>query len=205
MRIGINVPNELLKQVKEISPPVNVSEECRKALQHCVEIQQMATAQVGNDALQGKISELVEKTSLPPEPDWVGLALDNAAHFVEHVTPEDWNDFVELADELSEGGHTFGPYIGIWTTYYDGRGMMNVLYEYGDQIMKTGRPSRVSGLAQVARERGEREYTRAWIGYVNEVRRLIRQRHKEAYDSLRARYAADHQARPTPEAPEHLL
>ena len=113
MRIGINVPNALLEHVKQISPPVNVSEVCRKALQQYVEIDQRAKVQVESDASDKRISDLVEKTSLPPEPDWVGLALDNAAHFVQNVTVEDWDDVVEMLDELREEGRGFWQYIAI--------------------------------------------------------------------------------------------
>ena len=33
MRIGVNVPNELLERVKEIEPRVNISSICRKAIE----------------------------------------------------------------------------------------------------------------------------------------------------------------------------
>ena len=36
MRIGINVPNDLIKQVKAIDPDVNVSHICREALKSYV-------------------------------------------------------------------------------------------------------------------------------------------------------------------------
>ena len=45
MRVGINVPDELLRRVKEIRPQVNVSQVCRQALERCVEIAEMAKAQ----------------------------------------------------------------------------------------------------------------------------------------------------------------
>ena len=34
MRIGINVPNDLIEQVKAIAPDVNVSHICREALKY---------------------------------------------------------------------------------------------------------------------------------------------------------------------------
>ena len=205
MRIGINVPNDLLQQVKQISPPVNVSEVCRDALSQYVEVARRATAQVQDDGMEAKITRLYQETGLPPEPDWVGLALDNAANWVRNVTPEDWDDFVELVDELRGEGKREDLYIGVWTTMYDGKGMMSHLNDYHDRLMRAARPSLVSGLALDASDRGRREFTRAWLGYVYEVRRLIEQRRKEAYERLRAEYDAAFRARPEPEVPEHLL
>ena len=205
MRIGINVPNSLLQQVKEINPPVNVSDVCRKALEEYVEIAQRTTEQVHNDGVVTKITQLSKETGLPPEPDWVGLALDNAAHWVRSVTPEEWNDFVEDVDRLRQEGKPEDLYINVWTIQYGGKGIFGYVHDYWDLLTKAARPSRISGLARDASERGRREFTRAWLGYVYEVRRLIEQRHKEAYERFRAEHDAAFRARGEPEVPEHLL
>ena len=205
MRIGINVPNSLLQQVKEINPPVNVSDVCRKALEGYVNLEQRTAAQVHSDNMEAKITHLFQKTSLPAEPDWVGLALDNAANWVRNVTPEEWNDFVEDVDRLRQEGQPEDLYINVWTIQYGGKGIFGHVHDYWDRLTKAARPSRVSGLARDASERGRREYTRAWLGYVYEVRRLIEQRRKEAYERLRAKYDAAFRARLEPEVPEHLL
>ena len=42
MRLGINVPDELLRRVKEIRPRVNVSQVCRQALERYVDIAEQA-------------------------------------------------------------------------------------------------------------------------------------------------------------------
>ena len=205
MRIGVNVPNDLLQQVKKINPPVNVSDVCRKALEEYVNLARRTASQVHSDNVDVKITHLFQETSLPPEPDWVGLALDNAANWVRSVMPEEWNDFVEDVDGMRQKEQPEDLLVGVWTLQYGGKGIMSHLAEYGDLLMRAARPSVRAVLARDAWDRGRREYTRAWLGYVYEVRRLIEQRRKEAYERLRAEYDAAFRARPGPEVPEHLL
>ena len=65
MRIGINVPNDLLQQVKQINPPVNVSDVCRKALQQQVDDAQRVAARIRDDGVGTKVSQLSRQTGLP--------------------------------------------------------------------------------------------------------------------------------------------
>ena len=205
MRIGINVPNDLLQQVKQINPPVNVSDVCRKALQQQVDDAQRVAARIRDDGVGTKVSQLSRQTGLPPDPDWVGLALDNAVNWVRNVTPEDWDDFVEDVDGLRGEEKWEALQVGVWSSMYDGKGMMSHLTEHQNRVMSAARPSVSAGPAREAWDRGLREYARAWLGYVYEVRRLIEQRHKEAYERLRVQYDAAFRARGEPEVPEHLL
>ena len=205
MRIGINVPNELLKQVKESLPSVNVSQFFREALQDRIKEDQRVKERVRTDGMEAEIARLARETALPPEPDWVGLALDNAANWVRNVTSEDWDDFVETVDDLRKDGVDEGMYVAVWTRMYCDKGLMNHLNDYSNQLRNAARPSVIARLAPGAEKRGQQEYTRAWLGYVYEVRRLIEQRRKEEYERLRAELDAAHRARRPPEVPEHLV
>lgn len=206
MRIGINVPNELLKQVKESLPSVNVSQFFREALQDRIKEEQRVKERVRTDGMDEKIDLLARETGLPPEPDWVGLALDDAATYINNVTPEGWDEFLELVDELREEGNSGELYVGVWSMQNGGIGLMKRLTDYGDQLLKSRAPrSLVSSAHHDTWERGRREYTRAWLGYMYEVRRLIEQRRKERYERIRAEYDAAMSARREPDAPEHLV
>lgn len=205
MRIGINVPNELLKQVKEILPSANMSQVFREELQKRISGEQRIKERVRSDGMEAEIARLARETALPPEPDWVGLALDNAANWVRNVTREDWDDFVETMDDLRKRSMDEGLYVGVWTRMYSDKGLMDHLGDYSHQLGRAARPSVIARLVPDARERGQREFTRAWLGYVYEVRRLIEQRRKEEYERIRAEYDAAMRARREPEAPEHLL
>ena len=206
MRIGINVPNELLKQVKEAFPSVNVSQFFREALQDRIKEEQRVKERVRTDSMEAPIGRLAQETGLPPEPDWEGLAWDDAATWVRNVTPEDWSDCVEDMDALREEGKSQGSYVNAWSLQNGSKGFVGHMADYGDQLTKAVAPRyRISSARSDAWDLGWQEYNRAWLDYMYEVRRLIEQRHKEEYERLRAELDATMRARREPEAPEHLV
>ena len=76
MRVGINVPDELLRRVKEIRPQVNVSQVCRQALERRVEIAEMAKAQAIADDVDEDVDRLAQSIKAPMiEPDWAAHTL----------------------------------------------------------------------------------------------------------------------------------
>ena len=54
-------------------------------------------------------------------------------------------------------------------------------------------------------EKAEREYGRAWLGYVNEVRRLLEKLRKDEYDRVMAERAEYRRSRPDSELPSQLV
>ena len=206
MRIGINVPNELLKQVKEAFPSVNVSQFFREALQDRIKEEQRVKERVRTDGMDAPIGRLAQETGLPPKPDWEGLAWDDAATWVRNVTPEDWSDFVEDMDTLRQEGNPQDLHLRAWSLQNGSKGFVGHLADYQAQLTNAVAPrSWVSSARTDAWDRGQREYNRAWLDYMYEVRRLIEQRHKEEYERLRAELDATMRARKEPEAPEHLV
>ena len=83
MRIGINVPSELMKKVKAIRPAVNVSQICREALDERVRVGERAIAQAEADGVDEQVVRLAESlgNSLI-EPDWETYALEDAREWV---------------------------------------------------------------------------------------------------------------------------
>ena len=62
-----------------------------------------------------------------------------------------------------------------------------------------------SGTSSNLHEKAEREYGRAWLGYVNEVRRLLEKLRKDEYDRVMAERAECRRSRPDPELPAQLV
>ena len=82
MRIGINVPDDLLKQAKEIRPEINVSQVCREALEHRVSVAKMTAARAHEYGAEGQIERLAALLpKAPEEPDWVACAIEGAAEW----------------------------------------------------------------------------------------------------------------------------
>ncbi len=89
MRIGVNVPNELLRRVKEIEPRVNISLVCREALESRVEVADRAQAQAYGDGVDEHVARLVDSVNGPMiEPDWVAYAIEDAAN-----RADEWESF----------------------------------------------------------------------------------------------------------------
>ena len=208
MRLGINVPNELLKRVKEIRPQVNVSKVCREALEHRVEIAERAKAQAIDDGLDEPVARLAQFAEAPPiEPDWVAYALDDARNWTQSVTPEDWKMFIYQSDFRRAKGWEEADMVDHWSGSGDDRGLTYRLYVMGEskewfehqfeEQFESGGPD----LHEKARE----EYSRAWLGYVHEARRKLEKLHKEEYDRVMAERAEYRQSRPAPELPQQLL
>lgn len=207
MRIGITVPNELLKQVKQISPKVNVSQVCREALKHRVEVAYKAIAQAASDGVDEHVAWLdrsVAKQML--EPDWVALALYDARDWVRTVTPEAWRLFVHQADVLRRQARDEAEMVDIWSQGGGGNiGLPRRLWENKDWFERQSEIEFQTGVTSDVRQKAIEEYSRAWLGYVYEVRRLLEERHKEEYDRVMDERAAQRRNRPKPELPWQLL
>ena len=206
MRIGINVPNELLKQVKQIRPEVNVSQVCREALEHRVEVAQRAAAQ----AVSGGVSEHVERlgrsvTKPPMEPDWEAYALDDARAWVSRITPEVWERFIYQADFLRRKGRDETEMVHIWSQGDGVEGFGRRLNEAQEWFISQYDLDFESDTSSNLHEKAEREYGRAWLGYVNEVRRLLEKLRKDEYDRVMAERAEYRRSRPDPEWPSQLV
>ena len=199
MRIGINVPSELLKQVKEISPAVNVSQVCREALEQRVEVAERAAAQIARDGANEHVERLDRSVAkLPIEPDWEALALDDARAWVSTVTPRFWEGFFNEADFFRRTGRDEMELVRF---YQDGGGFVSHMRENEEWYELNFE----YGIASYAWEKAEREYGRAWLGYVYEVRRLLEKHRKDEYDRVMAERAEQRRSRPDPELPSQLV
>ena len=205
MRIGLNVPNELLKRVKDIDPRVNVSDLCRRALHLFVEDGSRATARVDEDGVDEKIAWLDAQTTPPEEPDWISLALDDAALWFKGVTAAGWEQFLHQCDVLRRQGRDEAEMVDIWSSMYGARGIRLHLDDSREWLISEFDREYQTGVRSDAWDRANQAYARAWLGYVHEVRRRLEKRREEADTRRRAEREAALRDRPEPETPEHLL
>ena len=205
MRIGINVPDELLRQVKEIEPQVNVSQVCREALARCVEIAERAKAQATADHVDAEVDRLVQSAKTPLiEPDWVAYALDDARDWIRTVTPEGWERFIYQSNFLRKQGRDEAEMVDIWSGSGDDKGLTYRLSESKEWFEHQFEERFESGGPDPYNKARE-EYSRAWLGYVHEVRRKLENHYKEKYDREMAKRAEYRQSRPHPELPQQLV
>ena len=199
MRIGINVTDRILKRIKELDPGANVSQICRQAVVARCATLERATERVASDGTDEQVVRLSEGQLI--EPDWVGYALDDARDWVNTTSPDKWARFFSLYDSLKSTGrdvagsgrtYPFEVTQGFWKRISD-----KETSEWFEQQYDAN-PS------FNAHAKAEDEHTRAWLGYVNEVRRKQSQYVAERDERERAERERAWKARPEPEVPPQL-
>lgn len=104
MRIGTNVPNELLQRVKQADPNINVSQLFRAALEDFASKSEWARefgfANVQD--MEQAAKNLLETDDMPlVEPDWFGYGLEDSRDWASTVSIEDWKRFWHEYDLIS--------------------------------------------------------------------------------------------------------
>ena len=204
MRIGINVPERVRNQIKKLDPDVNVSKMCCQALEDYCAVLERARARFEADDL-GELDELVAQLSEAhlDEPDWVGFALDDARDWVHVVSSHYWEKSFRYYDSLKSTGkdvaelRRVSPFPFEWWHTFSERRFDKKNAEWLDQQYVVN--SDVTSFSKA-----EDKYSRAWLGYVYEVRRKQLQYIAERDKRRMAERGKAGAARPEPELPPQL-
>ena len=206
MRIGINVPNELLNRVKQIRPEVNVSQICREAIKDHVESYERTVAQVDSDGLNNHVIRLAESTAgSVAEPDWETYAIEDAREWVKVVDGYLWERFIYEYDHLVKNGRDGVSMVDIWSRGNGTKGFINRIYENNDWFDEQCEIDDTGEAILSAHEKARKGYARAWLGYVLEVRRRLEQHRKDEYKKLKAEREKYRQSLPDLELPPQLI
>ena len=103
MRIGINVPNELIQRVKQANPKVNLSQICRTSLEEYATKSERAQeyAFANHEEMEEVAIRLIETDERPlVAPDWIGYGLQDARDWVRTVDIHEWERFFDIYDFL---------------------------------------------------------------------------------------------------------
>lgn len=201
MRLGINVPNELLKRVKAIRPEVNVSQICRDALEEQASKAERAIAQVAADGMEECIQQLAVSSKAPMiEPDWIGYALEDARDWTMNVTPEEWEYFCYQRDTLVRLGRGDENWHAE-SSHGDGVKSFTVrAQENTEWFIQQYEIDVDLNVRELAREK----YCRTWMAYVEEVRRLVEEHRREKRDKVMAERREAWEFLRVPELPPQL-
>ena len=205
MRIGINVPNELLERVKQVKPEVNVSQVCREALELRVELAQRAAALAANNGVDELVAQLDQSVEKPMiEPDWEAHGFDDARDWIKHVKPADWEQFIHQCESLRKNGRDEAELVDVWSTSDEVRGLNGRLLEHKEWFIAQYDLHFEFGGDVDLHEKARKEYSRAWLAYIWVVRRKLEKLRKEEYNKVMAEREADRRSRPEPEVPIRL-
>ena len=171
MRIGINVPNELVQRVKQVNAELNLSQLCRAALEEYATRSERAREYSfrNHEEMEEIARRLIESAAQPlVAPDWVGYGLQDAREWVRSVDIKEWERFFELYDfflkrDGEEEAKSFVDHAkrsdgvkGFHDRWNDHRELFEMLLDHD---------------IDVPRQEYEKAYYDAWLSYALEARK----------------------------------
>lgn len=105
MRIGINVPDTLLKRMEPLKTVTNVSQICRDAIKTHVEAYERAMARANEDGMDA-IAERLGNMLVPQEVDWELLGIEDAKMWVQLAKLEDFEYLLHRLEVLERQGRS---------------------------------------------------------------------------------------------------
>ena len=212
MRIGINVPNELLQRLEPLKPELNISQVCREALEAKAESYEQMQARLGDAGVREAVARVWEQEKefrAAIDFDWETLGYEDARAWVKAATRDDWN---ELLDWIEWSKESKTPEWEIFPPIIDGVNTIGERFrELTDSIrrMEGQEPAFRVWFWQKCGANGymvnEREYMTAWMAYTKAAWGLVRQKEREYLEERSRQLQETRRNRPAPEAPEHLL
>ncbi len=202
MRLGINVPNELLERVKAIRPEVNVSQICREALAGQARRAERVRDQFAADGMEPHAHRFAFSTEAPmPEPDWAGFALQDARDWIMSVNPAEWEFFCYQRDTLERLGRGNENWHAE-SSHREGVKSFTVrAKENTEWFISQYELDMDSNVRELARD----EYCLTWMAYVAEVRRLVEKHRSEQREKVIAKRKERIKELARPELPPQLL
>ena len=183
MRIGINVPNDLLKKVKAIQPELNVSQICRDALEEYVRRDERVAAQVAADDVEQHLARIGESGQFSlMEPDWEGLALEDARNWIAKATKEDWDRYLDIRHSLERLGREDETWFARVHGINEVKRFPNREEEHKEWLLAQYEYDLESRAGSEAEER----YNGTFMSYLEKVRQVWEQRRKEKLEGVMA-------------------
>jgi len=103
MRIGINVPDDLLKRMEPIRTVTNISQICRDAIRTYVEAYERAMTRAKEDGMN-TIAERLGNMLVPREVDWELLGTEDAKVWVQLAKVGDFEYLLHRLEVLERQG-----------------------------------------------------------------------------------------------------
>ena len=194
MRIGLNVPDDLLTRLEPLKPSINVSQICREAIEVYVDCYERAAMRIEEDGTLQE-AERIWHQEESRTVDWQELGYIDAKGWVERAELEDLeNLFHNLGVAKWKNREPFIPFwrhIPGTKDFGHRRGEHTGWFIWQYELDEAVNPY-VSA---------ERQYTKAWLAFVTAVwQQVDRRRRAHARAKVEQRESC-----PQPEVPQHLV
>ncbi len=199
MRIGINIPDDLLKRLEPLKTVTNVSQICRDAIKAYVEAYERAMNRAKEDGMNTIVGRLGDML-VPRDVDWELFGIEDAKMWVQLAKLEDFEQLLHRLEVLERQGRS--PYqVPIprvqGVKFFEERSSEHD--EWFDKKIKADEESNPYIEAKLIYQRGK-------LSYILAVWNMAKEIAKEKYkiESI-ARDNAQREARNQIKVPDHLV
>jgi hypothetical protein len=174
MRLGINVPDDLIKRLEPLKPTTNISQICREAISKYVEASERASFKTKEDGMENVANNIAEKEK-GIVIDWETLGLEDARLWSQKASISQWEKlFVRLDVFESQGRSPFEnrfpiPHVEGTKQYYDRQHEYDTNDGWFIRQIEADESSNPYATAEL-------EWYRGFLPYVMAVRRMVRQK-----------------------------
>ncbi len=213
MRIGVNIPNELMRRLQPLKPELNISQICRDAIASHVEKYENAIANLDGDStkavLERVTSEELRRRSILYV-DWEAQGYEFAVAWVKAAEWQDWNQWHSIQAHLERQGRPewdIEPRLhgvsGSKIESFDDRwhAFHERIMSQSDEFLDWMDENNINPDWDVSK----REFGRAWVAYLKVAWQRIHQRREEWYEARRKERLMAGSNHPEPEIPDHLF
>lgn len=171
MRIGIYVPDELVRRLGPFKPSVKISQICQYAISEYVSLLERAQKEAKSDEVEKLASRLFEERRTTKD-DWELFGLQDAKTWADLASRDEWDALFERIDWLEERGKS--PFEGTMPiprvkgakNYYDRQNEVDVDGGWFEQHMnEEANPYIVA----------QSEYRRGFLAYIMIIRKRLRE------------------------------
>lgn len=175
MRIGVNIPDDLIKRLGPFRSSVNLSQVCRDAIYAYVNLLEKAREQAEGDDVEQLASGMFERKKTV-EIDWELFGLEDARAWASLASDDQWDYLFDMLEDCEERGRSpFERRIRIprvegVKTYYDREDEIDIDNGWFDQhIDDEPNPLMVA----------QSLYQRGFLAYIM----IVRQKYREMLDA----------------------
>lgn len=207
MRIGINIPNELMKRLEPLKPELNISQVCREVLTSKAEKYEQMKASLDDEDIKAAletVGDVEAEFRAAVEVDWERLGYEDAAAWVKVASWDEWYDLLEDIDLCTEGNSP------LWQVIFpaDIEGVPDFFTRQGElHDRENEMAKKYPGFRRWILKNWQsyvpdrQAYMTAWLAYTDAVWELIRQRQLEYLNEQIAKLTPQ----PQPDVPKHIL